>query len=274
VDTFLNFLSDNTFFAIFSGVIIVLVLAFIVTLIKGKKEDKKTIEDVTEDNYLVNQQEMAIQENLVPNMDSSFNYSATIENQMIGSNSEATGYQAAFTNYVPDLNEEEVVVNQTAENVPIVNYENTVISETIIPDAQEIDMSSSVETKEDSVVPFLEPNITQISEIGESIFPDFSEKEEVEVEPIMESSEPEEIEMPLPITESPELAFASLPTEDKTINENIKLESADEYDYEKTEIFDFPDFSKTEIDSEKMLVDVERIVMEAANKYIDSVMKS
>ncbi len=274
MDTFLNFLSDNTFFAIFSGVIIVLVLAFIVTLIKGKKEDKKTIEDVTEDNYLVNQQEMAIQENLVPNMDSSFNYSATIENQMIGSNSEATGYQAAFTNYVPDLNEEEVVVNQTAENVPIVNYENTVISETIIPDAQEIDMSSSVETKEDSVVPFLEPNITQISEIGESIFPDFSEKEEVEVEPIMESSEPEEIEMPLPITESPELAFASLPTEDKTINENIKLESADEYDYEKTEIFDFPDFSKTEIDSEKMLVDVERIVMEAANKYIDSVMKS
>lgn len=274
MDTFLNFLSDNTFFAIFSGVIIVLVLAFIVTLIKGKKEDKKTIEDVTEDNYLVNQQEMAIQENLVPNMDSSFNYSATIENQMIGSNSEATGYQAAFTNYVPDLNEEEVVVNQTAENVPIVNYENTVISETIIPDAQEIDMSSSVETKEDSVVPFLELNITQISEIGESIFPDFSEKEEVEVEPIMESSEPEEIEMPLPITESPELAFASLPTEDKTINENIKLESADEYDYEKTEIFDFPDFSKTEIDSEKMLVDVERIVMEAANKYIDSVMKS
>ncbi|MCX4366127.1 MAG: hypothetical protein OSJ70_10210 [Bacilli bacterium] len=274
MDTFLNFLSDNTFFAIFSGVIIVLVLAFIVTLIKGKKEDKKTIEDVTEDNYLVNQQEMATSENLVPDMDSSFNYSATIENQMMGSNSEATGYQAAFTNYVPDLNEEEVVVNQTEENVPIVNYENNVISEPIMPDAQEIDMSSSVETKEDPVVPFIEPTITQSSEIGESIFPDFSEKEEVEVEPIMESSEPEEIEMPLPITESPELAFASLPTEDKTINENIKFESADEYDYEKTEIFDFPDFSKTEIDSEKMLVDVEKIVMEAANKYIDSVMKS
>ena len=80
--------------------------------------------------------------------------------------------------------------------------------------------------------------------------------------------------MPLPITETPELAFASLPSDDKTINEDIKIEPEEEYDLGKTEIFDFPDFSKTEINDDKVLVDVEKVVMDAANRYIESVMKS
>lgn len=274
MNTFLDFLSDNTFFAIFSGIIIVLVLAFIITLIKGKKEDKKPIGDVPEENYFNNYNEVAASQSISQDIDSNYNYETSIETQMMGSNSEATGYQAAFTNYVPDLNEEEPVSEQIESDMPNVNYESTVINEPIMPEAQEIELPSGSEVNDEIAVPFVEPSIFKTDAIGDSIIPDFSEHEQVDVEPITESSESEEIEMPLPITEAPELAFASIPTDDNTINENIKIEPSQEYDYEKTEIFDFPDFSKTEIDSEKLLVDVEKIVMDAANKYIDSIMKS
>lgn len=274
MNTFLDFLSDNTFFAIFSGVIIVLVLAFIVTLVKGKKEDKKPIEDVPEENYLNTQQEVSNFEVGTPSIESNYNFETSIESQIIPSNSETTGYQAAFTNYVPDLNESEFVNEQIESNIPNINYENTAINEPIIPEAKEIDLNFKVEEKEESAIAFASEMTTLDADMGLASIPDFSTKEEVDVEPIMEASEPEEIEMPIPITETPELAFALLPTNDNTINDDIKIESSEEYDYEKTEIFDFPDFSKTEIDSEKLLVDVEKIVMEAANKYIDSIMKS
>ena len=273
MNTFLDFLSDNTFFAIFSGIIVVLVLAFIVTLIKGKKGEKKPIEDVTEENYMNIGQEFTTAMNETPNIEN-VNYETSIETQMMGSNSADTGYQAAFTNYIPDLNEEGPVSDQLENNIPDVNFETSMVSEPIIPEAKEIEMPVPQVMNEEPAIPITNEATTQSFDAVDSIFPDFSAKEEVDVEPIVEASEPDEIEMPIPITETPELAFASLPTEDNTINENIKIETTEEYDYEKTEIFDFPDFSKTEIDSEKVLVDVEKVVMEAANKYIDSVMKS
>ncbi len=274
MNTFLDFLSDNTFFAIFSGIIVVLVLAFIVTLIKGKKEDKKPIEDVPEENYMNIGQELTPSMNPTPNIETTFNYETTIENQMMGSNSADTGYQAAFTNYIPDLNEEGPVSEQLEANIPNVNIESPIVSEPIIPEAAEIEMPIPQTISEEPINQVNVEPVTQNFDALDSVIPDFSAKEEVEVEPIVEATETDEIEMPIPITETPELAFASLPTEDNTINENIKIESTEEYDYEKTEIFDFPDFSKAEIDNEKVLVDVEKVVMEAANKYIDSVMKS
>ncbi|MDE6141240.1 MAG: hypothetical protein K2G03_01415, partial [Bacilli bacterium] len=217
MNTFLDFLSDNTFFAIFSGVIIVLVLAFIVTLIKGKKEDKKPIEDVPEESYFNNQQEVLTNEPITASIDSNYNYETSIETQIMGNSSESTEYQTAFTNYVPDLNEEPVS-EQIDTNIPNINYENVAVNEPIMPEAQEIDIPLPTEVKEEIAVPFIEPTITKTPDVFDSIIPDFQEKEEVQFEPIVEASEPDEIEMPIPITETPELAFASLPTDDNTIN--------------------------------------------------------
>ncbi len=274
MNTFLDFLSDNTFFAIFSGIIVVLVLAFIVTLIKGKKIDKKPIEDVPEENYMNIGQEFTTPMNATPNIEQNYNYETAIETQMMGSNSADTGYQAAFTNYIPDLNEEGPVSEQLETNIPETNIETPEFREPVIPEVSEIAMPVSQATTEEPVIHTNSEIVTQNFDAVDSLIPDFSAKEEVDVEPIVEATETDEIEMPIPITETPELAFASLPTEDNTINENIKIESTEEYDYEKTEIFDFPDFSKAEMNNEKVLVDVEKVVMEAANKYIDSVMKS
>lgn len=281
VNTFLNFLSDNTFFAIFSGVIIVLVLAFIITLVKGQKGVK------TQEETIKISQENIAEFSTNNNINSQ---TSMIETQMLETNSLDTGYQAAFTNYIPDLNEEKqasleipnVVSNISSEESTFAEPRNFSISE----------RSSSVSINQENIpdIPSInEPNFSPINATGSSVnaellvnneladlnIPDFSIKDEtVAVEPINEVDENDEIEMPIPIIETPELAFASLPSEDKSINENIKIEQSQEYDFEKTEIFDFPDFSKTETASEKLLIDVEKVVMEAANKYIDSVMKS
>ncbi|MDE6292540.1 MAG: hypothetical protein K2L98_02540, partial [Bacilli bacterium] len=246
MNTFLDFLSDNTFFAIFSGIIVVLVLAFIVTLIKGKQEDKKPIEDVPEENYMMPSENLATPEIASPEIASDYNYGASIEAQMMGSNSADTGYQAAITNYVPDLNEEPVS-EQIDSNISNVNYETPVMSEPIIPEAKEIDINIPNIIEEEPSLQFSSNDESLTPEITDSLIPDFSTKEEVDVEPIIETSEPEEVEMPMRVSEAPELAFASIPTGDSFINEDIKIETSEEYDYEKTEIFDFPDFSKTEL---------------------------
>lgn len=280
MNTFLDFLSDNTFFAIFSGVIIVLVLAFIVTLVKGKKSEQKPIEDVSEENYF---NEQITTDNYANNINNESYTTNEFEANMMGSNSPDTGYQAAFTNYVPDLNEETSVnmeIPQITSNV----LEEVSYSEPVFPDVQEMTETPAIE----EAVPEIQevknpevsndiviPSVNEEKEVVDNIFPDFVNKEEtVSVEPIDASSSDDDIELPLPITESPELAFAAIPSEDTSINEDIKFESDADYDIEKTEIFDFPDFSKTEIDSEKALVDIEKVVLEAANKYIESVMKS
>lgn len=279
MNTFLDFLSDNTFFAIFSGVIIVLVLAFIVTLVKGKKDFQKPIEDVSEDNYT---NEQVTNEN-ISNISNTGYPVNEFETNMMGSNSPDTGYQAAFTNYVPDLNESE----SSNTEIPSLMQDNAVeevpYQEPIFPDVQELTETPAVEmpiipeVKEmpEAVSNIIMPSINEEKEVVDNIFPDFVSKEDtVSVEPIEVSSNDDDIELPLPITETPELAFAAMPSEDTSINEEIKFETTDDYDIEKTEIFDFPDFSKTEIDSEKALVDIEKVVLEAANKYIESVMKS
>lgn len=80
---------------------------------------------------------------------------------------------------------------------------------------------------------------------------------------------------------TPEVAFGASPSEQKDINEDIVIPEIKEYTGEKTEIFDFPDFSNieniTEADDNlddltEPLKNVEDDVIEAANRYIESVM--
>lgn len=272
MNMFLDFLSDNTFFAIFSGVIIVLVLAFIITLVKGKKDIKNPENEEKLDNYQV--QTSSVDESVIEN-----NEVNSFENTLMGSNSPDTGYQAAFTNYVPDLNENEVN-NIDIPSTPVDTFEEVPFKEPILPDVKEIkqnDIPDAPAIEIPAIMPSVEvPTIKEEEnkEVINDVIPDFVESnEKVSVEPIKEEAN-EEMEIPIPIVESPGLAFDSKPSEDSFINENIKIDPVDEYDIEKTEIFDFPDFSKTEIDSKTALIDVESAVMEAANKYIESVMKS
>lgn len=80
---------------------------------------------------------------------------------------------------------------------------------------------------------------------------------------------------------TPEVAFGASPSEQKDINEDIVIPEIKEYTGEKTEIFDFPDFSNIENitdedanldDLTESLKNVEDDVIEAANRYIESVM--
>jgi len=77
--------------------------------------------------------------------------------------------------------------------------------------------------------------------------------------------------------EVPENAFAQLPTDDNTINDNPVIEEPKEYTGEKTEVFNFPDFkdnATVEDITAGSLADqsIESDVYEAANKYIASIM--
>lgn len=68
-------------------------------------------------------------------------------------------------------------------------------------------------------------------------------------------------------------AFGVKPTEDTTINENVVVEEPKEYDGNKTEIFDFPDFS--EISGEKEItntIGADEETLKNAHQYINSVM--
>lgn len=72
-----------------------------------------------------------------------------------------------------------------------------------------------------------------------------------------------------------DIAFNSLPIDDNKINDNIKIEEKKEYDGNKTEIFDFPDFDMNENEEKSDEENtIEKDIIDAANKYIESIMSN
>lgn len=107
------------------------------------------------------------------------------------------------------------------------------------------------------------------------------EQIEVEKTTMLEEQKEETIELPeekqirLP-EEKEEVsnAFASIPTEDTSINEDIVVEEPKEYTGEKTEIFDFPDFSDVPgvKDEEPVELTTEEKIALMADEYIEQKM--
>lgn len=66
-------------------------------------------------------------------------------------------------------------------------------------------------------------------------------------------------------------AFNLPPSENREINEDVKIEEPVEYTGEKTEVFDFPDFNQEDIFSSG---DIENEIISAAEDYIKDIMSN
>ena len=118
--------------------------------------------------------------------------------------------------------------------------------------------SARIETPEEAIE--VEKTTQLVEEAEETV--------EIPKEEIVETPEVKEVE-------TPELnnAFGTTPTDNTEINENIVVEEPQEYTGEKTEIFDFPDFSDIpggeEVEEEK---DIDKEIIKVAEEYVSSVM--
>lgn len=115
-------------------------------------------------------------------------------------------------------------------------------------------------------------NVTQTEKFQEEIA--FVEKD-LNIENSFEDKIEENVELPITKQDAEdfgnEIAFHSTPNDNKEINETIEIKEKEEYVGEKTEIFDFPDFSELIKDAEKEN-EVESEIIDAANKYIETIM--
>ena len=115
-----------------------------------------------------------------------------------------------------------------------------------------------------------------VQETGEAIEVEKTTQLEEVAEEQVEIPKEETVEVPAEKeVEMPELnnAFEAEPTEDNAINEDIVVEEPKEYTGEKTEIFDFPDFSDIpggEVKEEELTIDEE--IIKVAEEYVSSVM--
>lgn len=124
------------------------------------------------------------------------------------------------------------------------------------------------------------PSPTQMVEEKEEQAISIAEIEKTNVEPIIENNEEEVVleEQSTVVEESvnsieENQAFGVKPTDDTTINENVVVEEPKEYDGNKTEIFEFPDFSEISGDKETSNnIDVDEEILRTAHQYINSVM--
>lgn len=140
-------------------------------------------------------------------------------------------------------------------------------------------LDSSLDIGEKVEIPIPAPIVEEKEEQAITI----AEIEGTNTEPVVEKvEEPAVVEEQNEVVENvqtaekvPETnqAFGVTPTEDTTINENVVVEEPKEYDGNKTEIFDFPDFS--EISGDKQTsnsIDVDEEILKTAHQYINSVM--
>lgn len=185
-------------------------------------------------------------------------------------------------------NVEEAILPEMPE-VPIVN-ETPVELDFPQPEVINTGLNESVEMSVNYETP--EPIVTNEEEINidipETIIEEQPQQDEIVnvdvTTPIDVSLENEAFAVTLDEVQSltnniPDMAFGVLPTDDVSINDDIQVELPNNYDGNKTEVFDFPNFgdeiNNIETDTARALAasqSIESDVIEAANKYIRSVM--
>lgn len=271
---FEKFVESEAFFPVLLLLLVMLLAVFIWVLVSGKRDEKKR---------------RALKSNVVVDEDAQVKIIQTEDNkevEMPAIVKEVEQVQEMVESKEVQLIQEEVVVKpKEVKEVPRIDIPINKMDETpiVVPSQKrEVEVGETItveeatplvenEIKSDEIVKVNAPteNI-QNDEIGEEIIvektmPLTEEKSEeyVITDAVVDTKREE-----TPI-HNENLAFNSTPDDNSEINESIVVEEPKEYLGEKTEIFDFPDFdAPTSTDT----VDIEKEIIDAANKYIESIM--
>ena len=198
------------------------------------------------------------------------------------------------TEVAPDAPKIEIPINEMDESQVTVEKASEAVVEEKEPQVEVPETKTLVETEqvgERIELEFSKPLDASL-DIGEKIVVPKSEEvvetpeETIEVEKttqLVEEQE-EQVEVPIakevevPVTkevEMPEVndAFSTTPSEDTSINEDIIVEEPHEYTSNKTEVFEFPDFSDIPGgEEEKEEYDIDKEIIKTAEEYVSSVM--
>lgn len=284
MDFFENFIESDAFFPVLIGLLLLLILIFLGVLLSGKKSKNKKNENVNTMNNEVN--------NDVTNQ------SVTNDNLMAASVAEV---ENTTLNNTPDVVLQNDVVSQEQEIVPEVNQE--VVSQVDLPINNMDNTPISVPHPQDVVENGESVDVTKTMPLNET---DVASDEHIELpksnDTLVEQGDEVPVTLTQPLvedageaavdvdaitqeqTESSNVAFASTPD----INDVPVVQQTNDanpiYTTEKTEVFEFPDFSNvadgaksndvTIDDVKEPIKAVENDVIDVANKYIESVMSN
>lgn len=197
------------------------------------------------------------------------------------------------TEVAPDAPKIEIPINEMDESQVTVEKTGEVVEESE-PQVEVPETKTLVETETASErieLEFSKPLDASL-DIGEKIVVPKTEEvvetpeETIEVEKTTQLVEEQEEQVEIPVTkdvevpetkevEMPEVndAFSTTPSDDTSINEDIVVEEPHEYISNKTEVFEFPDFSDIpggeEVEEE---YDIDKEILKTAEEYVSSVM--
>lgn len=273
--TFVEFIESESFFPILILLLVLLMFIFASILMSGKKNQRKRIQERKKIKIDESAQVQLVQEREIANRTSK-EEKMEIENGSTEVNlflEQEDQVESVDIAEVEDIAKVQTVplIEPTSVKKAEVNYTN--LSDT------EVEVSPFVVEEEDLNNQYSVPKSDVLNEnaVSEQIV-------DVELTKPVDKNDDigEEIELPNPIRqdESNEIpviveekiqegnnAFGIKPDNNTTINENIQFERPKEYVSDKTEILEFPDF-----DSITQETDIEEKIIDAANKYIESIM--
>lgn len=256
-----NLVKSDAFFPVILALLVVLLVLFCYFIISNKKRE----------NLKRNRQEqpMAIQEEI----------KLLEEKEVEPTKVETPPVELPLVDIpIPKMDDTEVMIEET-ESVTE-KQEEAVEIPVVMEPIKEGPVDASEIVNIEAAVP-----LDKASDVGEKVeIPNVTEsyEETPEEQVIIEESGPvvennvnpnDLVEIGIELPGMKEQAFDGVPAPTTSINENIVYEEPKEYTGEKTEIFDFPDFSEvTGADDTKKNINVDEEIIKTANEYIASIM--
>ena len=284
MDFFENFIESDAFFPVLIGLLLLLILIFLGVLLSGKKSKNKKNENVNTMNNEVN--------NDVTNQ------SVTNDNLMAASVAEV---ENTALNNTPDVVVQNDVVSQEQKivpevnsgavpqvDLPINNMDNTPISvphpQDVVENGESVDVTKTMPLNETDVA---SDEHIELPKSNDTLVEQGDEVPVTLTQPLVEDAGEAAVDVDAITqeqTKASNVAFASTPD----INDVPVVQQTNDanpiYTTEKTEVFEFPDFSNvadgaksndvTIDDVKEPIKAVENDVIDVANKYIESVMSN
>lgn len=241
---FESFIESDAFFPVLIVLLILLVAVFLWAILSSKKEAKER---------KLRKQNLQLDESAEIKFIEDQNAPRSTEEK------EKEEVEEVETNEIRIIEEQEVAPGVNESEMAIVN-------EVDLSELPTVDIPIPNVTEESFEIPAVEID-EENSVQKESVIIEFSKKAEENkgFEDNLEISKKDENQIVN--------AFSVTPDDIRDINENITIEPINEYTGEKTEIFEFPDFDEMMLENlETNDEDIENSIIEAANKYIESVM--
>lgn len=266
--TFAEFIESESFFPVLILLLMLLMFTFVSILMSGRTKEKKKMKERKKIQIDENAQIQLVQHEI--NIDIKNNVNLKLKDEAKETGNTEVGLveevePVDLSEVEEEIDEMRVTIEENPDKEievpsfmrPIEDMNDEYVIEPKSTESEDINEEEIVK------VEITEPT-KKSNDIGEEIIvPQIKEQDESNEIPII-SDESEK-------SRSESDAFEMDANENRTINEEIETESPKEYDGDKTEILDFPDFDF--VDDEKTQK-IETQIINQASKYIESIMES